>query len=67
MIEIELIEISDHDSTVVVDVLIQFHIIITILQKTDFFAQKRWFHAVCSKLIKRNEFEITTISIDSAI
>ena len=39
--EIELIEISDRDLTVVVDVSIEFRIIITILQKTDSFAQKR--------------------------
>ena len=41
LIEIELIEISDRDSTVIVDVSIEFRIIITILQKIDFFAQKR--------------------------
>ena len=39
--EIELIKISNRDSTVIVDVLIEFRIIITILQKIDFFAQKR--------------------------
>ena len=32
-IEIELIEISNHDSIVIVDVSIEFRIIITILQK----------------------------------
>ena len=39
--EIELIKISDRDSTVIADVSIEFRIIITILQKIDSFAQKR--------------------------
>ena len=38
LIEIELMKISNHDSTIIVDVSIEFRIIITILQKTDFFA-----------------------------
>ena len=67
LIEIELIEISNRDSTVIADASIKFRIIITILQKTDFFAQKRWFHAARSASMKRNEFEIISISIDSAI
>ena len=37
------------------------------MQKTDFFAQKQWFHAIRSTLIKRNKFEITRISIDFVI
>ena len=39
--EIELIEISNRDLTVVVDASIEFRIIITILQEIDFLAQKR--------------------------
>ena len=61
-----MIKISNHDSTVIVDALIEFRII-TILQKTDFFVQKQWFHVVCSTLMKRNKFEITTILVDSVI
>ena len=41
LIKIELIEIPNHDLTGVVDISIEFRIIITILQKIDFFAQKR--------------------------
>ena len=41
LIKIELIEISNYNSTVTVGVSIEFRIIITILQKTDFFTQKR--------------------------
>ena len=41
LIEIELIKISDRDSIVIVDVSIEFRIIITILQKINFLAQKR--------------------------
>ena len=67
LIEIELIKISNRDSIVIVDVSIELRIIITILQKIDFFAQKRWFHAVRSASMKRNEFEIISISVDSAI
>ena len=65
--EIKLIKILDHNSTVIVDFSIEFCIIVTIFQKIDFFAQKRWFYAVYSTLMKWNEFEITTLSIDSAI
>ena len=65
--EIELIEISDRDSTVIVDVSIEFRIIITILQKIDFFAQKRWSYAARSTSIKRNKFEVISISVDFVI
>ena len=41
LIEIELIEISNRDSIVIVDISIELRIIITILQKIEFFAQKR--------------------------
>ena len=67
LIEIELIKISNRDSTIIVDVSIELRIIITILQKIDFFVQKRWFHAAHSTSMKRNEFEITSISIDFII
>ena len=67
LIEIELIKISDHDSTVIVDVSVKFCIIITILQKIDFLSQKWWFHAIRSTSIKRNKFEIKTISVDFVI
>ena len=40
LIEIELIKISDRDSILIVDVSIELCIIITILQKNNFFAQK---------------------------
>ena len=67
LIEIELIEISNRDSTAVIDVLIELCIIITILQKIWFFAQKRWFYAVRSTSMKRNEFQITSILVNSVI
>ena len=67
MIEIQLIKSSDHDSTVIVDISIELRIIITILQKIDFLAQKRWFHATRLTWMKRNEFKVTKISIDSTI
>ena len=38
--EIELIKISDHYSTLIADASIQFRIIITILQKIQFFCAK---------------------------
>ena len=41
LIEIELIEILNHDLIIVIDVSIKFCNIVTILQKIDFFAQKR--------------------------
>ena len=67
LIEIELIEISDRDSIVTVDASIEFRIIITNLQKINIFAQQRWFYAVHSTSMKRNNFEIISISIDFAI
>ena len=41
LIEIELIKISNCDSTVTVDVSIEFRIIIKILQEINLFTQKR--------------------------
>ena len=67
LIEIELIEILNRDLTVVVNASIEFCIIIMILQKIDFFAQKRWSHVVRLTSIKRNKFEIISISIDFVI
>ena len=62
-----MIKISNQNSTIVDNVLIEFRIIITILQKIDFFAQKWWFYVARSTLMKRNKFEITTISVGSGI
>ena len=65
LIKIELIKTSNHNLIVVINISIEFRIIITILQKIIFFAQKRGFYVVRSTLIKRKKFEITIISADS--